>query len=444
MTTATDRIDPEATAISTCATQLEAHATKLTATVNGTLSANEIEKFEISSDSDPEAEEHVFQVACKVALHFATRLQYSNYHTWEFYRNKTKQQVRQTASQLWTELYPFSTCIGNASQTSTALKEALLADEELAKYAQDVQFATAARTVEEVTALSHCVTMVRFWDHCIVIDLSAQPTAFKVDLGCCYVAPRRMMSFRLAYSCFPYAYIQGAYGARMLVQCKTPDNQNSSAADDRSAKVPGHLYNGPYVDVEGGVRGGAINYAFPTANPTLDTPLGPMPRRRMIVGHGIWDYAPAKEWGVFSEPLGDGKYLVDTISLRIDFFKQELVIQVPTPDWLYKPENKHLEKRVEACPGEIDRYQVTVKHLPLGGPDVLDLPTKGLSETALEGLQLFDEIGVALGLPEGEVLRIGHVVADFWKQTLQNYQGEPITDDIWFGPVEAMQRAQDD
>jgi hypothetical protein len=63
---------------------------------------------------------------------------------------------------------------------------------------------------------------------------------------------------------------------------------------------------------------------------------------------------------------------------------------------------------------------------------VFELPTKGLSDATLQGIELFDEICTALGLPKGEVMKIGDEVADFWKHSLQDYQSEPITDDAWW------------
>lgn len=118
-----------------------------------------------------------------------------------------------------------------------------------------------------------------------------------------------------------------------------------------------------------------------------------------------------------SEPTGNGKFLDDTFNLRFEIIGQQLTLKVLLYDWLNKPENAYFEERLKplcfaAVAGKIHA------RMPLGGTEnILDLPTNGLSADTLQNLQLFDEVCTALGLPRGEVLRIGHEVADYWKMS---------------------------
>ncbi|KAF2831601.1 hypothetical protein CC86DRAFT_402112 [Ophiobolus disseminans] len=313
---------------STESSRLAEHAANIKASVNATLREDVMEGYEVAIFTDHEAEERVFQVACQIALHYASRLHWSNYHPWSFYRNKTHDDVRNTAPGLWDAIYPFSTSLGSASHITTALIQALSADSQLARYADDVQLVSNA-TLEEVkeSPQYHSFTMIRFWYHCIVIDLSSQHTAFKIYVGSLYKSPERLVPFHPVGASFQYAYVAGPNGARLLVECDDPVDEEPCKAKRVISGNPESIFlskpawfNGRIVDVEGGVRGGEIDYAYRSANPTLDTPLGPMPRRRTIVTQAIWDHAPESPW-ILSTPLGDGKFLVDTLSLRVDIIK---------------------------------------------------------------------------------------------------------------------------
>jgi hypothetical protein len=76
-----------------------------------------------------------------------------------------------------------------ASRVTAALQEAVRQEDDLAKYAKRVQLAVDT-PLEEFKKLSpprfHCITMIQFLKHCIVIDLTAQATPFKVNLQSIY------------------------------------------------------------------------------------------------------------------------------------------------------------------------------------------------------------------------------------------------------------------
>jgi hypothetical protein len=122
-------------------------------------------------------------MALRVALDHAERLRWSNYHTWSFYGNKSEEEMRASLPNPWDEMYSFGTCLGVASSIATPFKQVLLQDEDLAHYAGDVQVvADSSVAAIKKSPRYHCLTMLRFRESVIVIDLSAQYPAFKIDL----------------------------------------------------------------------------------------------------------------------------------------------------------------------------------------------------------------------------------------------------------------------
>ena len=266
--------------------------------------------------------------------------------------------------------------------------------------------------------------MVRFKESAIVVDLSAHLAAFKIDPGVIWLGPQRLVPFHDdCISQASYVYVEEPRGTRILMEINPWSG----------------TYKCPYVDVKGGIEGGITNYAIPAANPTIDTPLGPMPRHRHLGGVSVWNYSPRHPYMYF-HPLNNGKFLIDSLSVRVDIIDQAISIQVPYEDWLAKPENDVYVQRarrlkpvlqVYECGKELDNA-VAYIILRLGGNSFLDLPTKGLTKSTLEALKLADEICTVLDLPEGTIKSIGgSEVADFWKQKMAKYQGKSITKAAW-------------
>ncbi|KAF2035676.1 hypothetical protein EK21DRAFT_84104 [Setomelanomma holmii] len=98
----------------------------------------------------------------------------------------------------------------------------------------------------------------------------------------------------------------------------------------------------------------------------------------------------------------------------------------------------------ERCADVLDDA-VAYFHLPLGGDNVLDLPTTGLSQNAVCGLQLMDDLCTTLGFMPGEITNIGDEIADFWKDVYAQYEGEPVSGDWneWNAVVPQVAAADD-
>ncbi|KAF2683811.1 hypothetical protein K458DRAFT_389735 [Lentithecium fluviatile CBS 122367] len=94
---------------------------------------------------------------------------------------ESKDQVSAVASHMWDDLAAFGHCLGHVTQVTKALSAALQIDPDLAVYAHHVQLAVN-KFKDDVTSDRdfHALAMVHLETHCIVIDLIAQPSAFKI------------------------------------------------------------------------------------------------------------------------------------------------------------------------------------------------------------------------------------------------------------------------
>ncbi|KAH7076970.1 hypothetical protein BKA63DRAFT_382772, partial [Paraphoma chrysanthemicola] len=276
----------------------------------------------------------VFEKASQVSLQLAAQIHWSNYHTWSYFRNVPEAEVPQHVSRLWDAVYPFATCLGMASQVTTTLRLALMHDKNLSKFASKVQLVSdtpAACNRGPARIRYHCITIIQLSDHVIVIDLVAQPTAFKVSLSSAYECRENLVPFAMGTGRWCYAYLSGPDHRRALVDCAPPPvDTEKDMSESRSF---------PFLDLKGGILGGVVDYAWPAANPTMETPLGHMPWRRRIDARSTWDYRPANIFTAYTT-LSDGIYLVDTVSVIVDIVGQELQFQIPYADWLARPEHQ--------------------------------------------------------------------------------------------------------
>jgi hypothetical protein len=153
-----------------------------------------------------------------------------------------------------------------------------------------------------------------------------------------------------------------------------------------------------------------------------------MSSRRTTDARAIWNYAPASPHIPYA-PLGNGKFIVDTLTLKIDIIAQKLTLQFPYADWLAKPNNAwvfHLREQhtgLKRC-AESLQYAVAYFELPLGTGG-LNFAIRGLSAGTEVWVRTLDQMCAALGLPKGEVLGMVDVVLDVWKETLVQCAAKP-------------------
>jgi hypothetical protein len=374
------------------------------------LGASDLAAHEVPYSKHPDLEERVFHMASRVALQLAPQLHSSNFHTWEFFRHiESSEEAHQNAARFRKATYPFATCLDMATEAARCLIAALRQDGDLAGYANRVQVATGAITsAREV----HCLAMVKFDGFCIVIDLCAQPTAFKVKLGSAYECQQQLDMLSADIHSFTYAYIKGPECARLLVDCTTYDTK---PAHEFFAELA------PFYEINKPVYEEFIRSAV-YAKSTRQTSFGAFPSRKTIQARSLIEHEPANPF-MDHFPVEGGKYISELLALRVDFVEQELTLALPYQDWLSQPANQYYLERLRGhsefnCGVNLMAHAIAHFRLSLGTDTRLDLPLRGFTAQVMIKLQLMDDIWTALGMPKGEVLRIAHVARDVWKEAV--------------------------
>ncbi|KAF2829793.1 hypothetical protein CC86DRAFT_453362 [Ophiobolus disseminans] len=378
--------------------------------------------YEIAAPTDPLLEDRVFEVACNIALDLASLLHTSNFHTWEFFRHaKTQEDALQRAPYLQKATYPYATCLDMAMSISSALKAALVQDRDLAAYADRVETATDCKVDVMLTSSRdiHCLTLIRLPNFCIVIDLCAQPTAFKVQLGTAFECQQQLDMLNQNFYSFPYAYVGNVKGARMLVDCS-----------GYTTKTPGDFHFGlcPFHEITDTEYQRFLAFAVSANSGNRVSSVGNLPSRRTIQVRSIWNYEP-KNQNITYSPFVDGTYIVNTLALRIDFVRQEMLLAIPYQDWLAKLDYAYYHERLSAyndftrCAYHLSDAIAFFK-LSLGRKDHFDLPKRGMSTAVHIKLQMLDAVCARLGLPAGEMIRMAHVVYEVWVAALKERNEE--------------------
>jgi hypothetical protein len=153
-----------------------------------------------------------------------------------------------------------------------------------------------------------------------------------------------------------FVYVGGLNNARALFEFYVPPKGKPQICQ--------------WADIEGGALAAIANYIFPLARATRTTPFGAMPHRGTLYARAVWNYAPASPHIDYA-PLGNEKFVVDTLTLKIDIIEQKMAVQFPYADWLAKPNNAwflHLLKLHEGFQRCAESIQVAVAYfeLPLG------------------------------------------------------------------------------
>lgn len=343
---------------------------------------------------------------------FASRM-FSNFHEWEAFRHvATKAAARQLAPDLVTSMRPFGNCLTMACECFDELRAALGAEgPEYVGYVERVQLVTNNWKQHAESARDyHCIVIVRLPTHCIVLDAVACGTASAILLGELYQPPNSSSEGFVYVACGD---------SRLLVEYE-PNALNYTLARLESREL--FEYNDPYVDVKGGLSGAVQDLAFPSVNWHLQDRL---PSRRRIFIHQTWDRKPRNSEVFFEALRGSNGFVVETAEMRMNFEKRKITVKyIPGFGWLKREENAALVERLRR-----NRHFT----LPARGQDfakfkilLSDQGPEDFDEETLQSLSLMDEMCWQLGMPEGEVLRIAHIMLEVWAEhdeSISKYNG---------------------
>ena len=345
-------------------------------------------------------ESRILEIASKIANDKYAAKMYSNFHTWEAFRNiSTKASARALVPNLVTTMHPFGNCLTMAFECADELRAALEAEgPEYAEYADRVQFVSNNWKQRATSAREyHCITIVRLATHCIVVDAVACATASKVPLGQLFKPP----------GCSSQGFVYVAIGdARLLVEYE-PNEPSFALARPDSGGI--FEYDDPYTDIEGGLEGALQNLEYPSVNYHM---RGELPSRRKIMVHQTWERRPNDDLAF--EELADGQgFVVETCQVHVNFVKRKIAAKyIPYADCLQRPEYASVLKRMRVTkdftPPKQGLWSAKLKiSLVVHDED-------RVNEKLVQSLRLMDDVCEKLGMPRGEILRIADTMLDVW------------------------------
>ena len=380
------------------------------------LSARQMSKFSIDLTTNEPLENQLLIIADVVVRSERSALHYSNWHTWEAFRDVNSEAEARYSAQYgkWASMPPYANCLGMAIACYNELCRRLRRDTQLSQYADRVQLVTdkwsqSATSDQEY----HCMAILRLPTHCIVMDLTAHRRgAIKIPLGSIDGEGHNS-----------WAYVSGPGGARLLVEYEpiidysTFDHPISSTWTNPSP----FTYNDPFMDIRGGAVGGVVNLAYPSAKNLYSNEFGSFPSRRSISFFSVWTHRqPAR---VLDDPLwiplGGGEFLVQAGWLCLDMSARELqFMKVSDEDCLSRAQTRAFDKRLrdlELLEGIDDTLTNQAESIVISLGEFDDLVRDGYDDDTRARIQLIDAICHALGMRKGEVLGFSRVMLGVWR-----------------------------
>ena len=317
-------------------------------------------------------EKLLLETADRISLQHSLTVHWSTWHTWDYY-NRIEPDVTEANDHVWKHVSPFSTCVGMTFLVAKNLRSALRTTPGLAQCSEKLRTVACPASADSIRPY-HCLTGVFMDQCCVVIDLIFSAKAFKVPYnGSFETLPYITTSGHLQQRRF--RYIAGPSGEKLLTMEKI---------DSIEAAVP-------FSDID-------HNTALRQISMRAARELKPgfqVPSKKLLVGRSLMNEKPTK---IASTPL-NAEYVVTAYRLQIDFAQRTLTMQIPSTDWLLKPENERYLLRLQQSP-----MYTPVNDAVLNLVLVLSPPPD--DELVLDQLHLMGEVGERLGLARGEILRI--------------------------------------
>ncbi|KAE8829753.1 hypothetical protein PTNB73_06277 [Pyrenophora teres f. teres] len=332
-------------------------------------------------EAEPELTEKrhdsIFKQANKVAITKRIKVSYSNFHTWEHFRNFANGNAASEAASP-EMLQHFQNCFYMAYDCAEDLRARLRSHEDLAEYESHVMLATDCWEQQATSARQyHCIVVLPLPEACIIIDPVAHSWAIKVPLS---------TTWENGFSAFRYCYA-GLNNLRFLVNAS--DDPQTNLSFPATGNTPTHNY--PYRTLRNGFEG-----VLGTSSTRLTTT-------------GVEHRAIVR--------LGSGrtvKFVVETCRLSFSFEEQWIWVSNIPREWLEDFDNAYFLKRLEPR-----NYFYTEDELWRGFQ--VDLNTRvdiqqGYLKRTLENIEFMQELVEALGMRKGELMRMANVMLEYWQE----------------------------
>lgn len=317
------------------------------------------------------------ETADQVSLQHALTVNWSTWHTWDYY-NRIEPGVMEADDRIWKDISPFATCVGMAFLVAKNLRAALRTTSGLVQCSEKLRMVACSEVADSIQPY-HCLTGVFMDQYCVVIDPVFSAKAFKVPYnGSFETLPYITTSGLFRQRCI--RYIAGPSGEKLLTMEKIGSIEAAVQFSD--------------IDHNTALR----QISMRAARESM--PGSQVPSKKGIVVRSLMNEKPTK---IASTPL-NAEFVVTACRVQIDFAQGTLTMQIPSTDWLFKPENKRYLLRLQQSPMYTPVNDAVLNLVVVLTPPVDD----GLVS---DQLHLMGEVGERLGLARGEILRI----ADSWE-----------------------------
>ncbi|KAF5612089.1 lysine decarboxylase [Fusarium subglutinans] len=331
---------------------------------------------------ESQLEKSLLETADQVSLQLCLTVHWSTWHTWNYY-NRIEPGITEANDHIWKSISPFSTCVGMTFLVARNFRAALEITPGLAQCSERLRTVACPASADSIRPY-HCLTGV-FMDHyCVVIDPVFSVNAFKVPYnGSFETSPYITTSGRSQQRCF--RYITGKSGEKILTMEKIGSMEAAVQFSD--------------IDHNTALRQISMRAARESK---LNSQV---PSKKVLVVRTSMSERPTK---IASTPL-NAEFVVAACRVQVDFAQRTLTMQVPSTDWLFKPEN-------ERYLGQLQRSQM---YTPVNDAVlnlVVALRSPPDDELVSDQLDLMGEVAERLGLARGEILQIARSL-DFFQRT---------------------------
>ncbi|KAF3009487.1 hypothetical protein E8E13_003170 [Curvularia kusanoi] len=272
----------------------------------------------ITQSPNSEISEELFEIANKVALHYAHKYISSTWHVWNtFDKNRDDVNKLPTDRTFWSEFNAgdYGTCLGTSTRIIAKLKEDLgtSSNAQVRQYAQNVRLMTTAQDAV-AEGQYHTVVAICFKEFAIVIDHVHQPTAFKISLG-------------NSYKTLPFLARDGTQEQEQFHYFLESGEFKVTMDDNLPPHKPHQLFEVEDIDQA------TQRIALPAARemrPIYEQGCHLLPPAKYLAVRTLLDEKPRY---LPAYPPNKDKWLATTLLIEVDFANPQMTMRVPKHDW---------------------------------------------------------------------------------------------------------------
>jgi hypothetical protein len=338
----------------------------------------------------------LFNVINLVVIRRALQTPWSSFCTYDLVdqHNLTPDDAKDAHSYIWGDVAPVATCIGQSYLISTDICAAFLQHTDLVQYANAIKM-LSNEDYADSDHRYHMITALMFEEYVIVADLTNHTSAFTIKLGDSFQCQERFVWGRRDQAVFKYWMDE--HGKRHL-SWKVRDGKGWKDA------IWEHTHESALRQL--GIPGAQQTIAVDESGQSV-------PPAKSVMCRTLLDEQPKHGWYTKVE----NKFMIYTCQVLVDFQHRCIKLQIPNEDWLQKPANADILRRLQVAADFKTVDDATAEmRVQLGKTG------SSFGKITKRDIKLMGQISIRLGLPIGEVVRMGKAVYRVWNRL----EGEQI------------------